>query len=313
MAALGGGIYASLSFDVMDLESLGALSFAFSIPAALAVCILYARTLIGMRPGSEASARRSVGATVLGLAFILAFVISGAALAANCAFDQSPHRIVTAPIVGKNDVSPVFNSYSLMVQSWREGRAVESVRVSEEDWEFAGVDSDCVSLLLRDGLFGFPWVESYSLVSGRLDAACASQQEPEVEEPLPVSLLTSPGISAAMNLSEEEEARLRSDKGLKARFDSYYEKVIGDVLGRWKWQPSESSFETTVEVGINSKGVLTDVKVVQDSGNAGFDSEALKALKEEGHLPPPSRELFPFFEEIRFIFHAAMPVENGEE
>lgn len=301
LSGLGAALYSCLAFDALDFYDLAVIAFYLSIPAAAVILLLGGPMFFRMVPGKPLSAYAGTGASFVGLVFISAALLTGAITGINCEFDDSGEQVVTAKIAGKEEEDlPVFGRQTLLLESWREKDTVESVWVNEEDFEDAQEEVDCLSMLVRDGLLGFPWVQKYALVSGRIDPAClALDGEGEI----------TPGVSAAMNLSDDESQQLDENPELKDSFDDYYEIIVKRILDNWEWSRTDIVLEAVAEANLSSKGALSGMKIVQGSGDATFDSKALEALKDANPFPKPPPKLVPFFAEIRFTFQSRM--RNG--
>jgi len=303
LLALLTSLYMCFSRDVIDFMDIALLSFYMSFPCAALVLILGAPFFLRMVPGRPLSAFADVVGSFVGLVFISAALLTGAIVALNCLGDDSAERVITAKIEGKVEAGlETLGIQSLAVDSWRVGNDVEIIRVDEEDYEISQKGIDCLSLLMRDGLLGFPWIQKYALVSGRLDPSCTP---PESE----VQVEITPGVSAAMNLSDDETEKLIDDQDLQNTFNEYYETVMKRVLEKWGWSDTEADLEVIAEGKLSAKGYLSAIKILEKSGNPKFDSEALRALRESSPLPKPPPSVAPLFAEIRFTFQSRMP--NG--
>ncbi len=296
LSALAAALYSCFAFDALDFFQIAVTGVYLSVPVAAVVLVLGAPFFLRMIPGRPRTAYADTGASFVGLVFISSALLTGTITGLNCAFDDSAERVVTAKIAAKEESDlQIFGIRSLLLESWREKDTVETVWVNEEDYDDAQEETDCLSMLVRDGLLGFPWVQKYALVSGRIDPAClALDGEGEVM----------PGVSAATNLSDEESQQLDEDPELKSRFDGYYEAVVEQILDNWEWRRTDIILETVAEANLSVKGSLDGIRLVHGSGDATFDSKALEALKDAGPFPKPPPDLAPFFAEIRFTFQS---------
>jgi len=76
---------------------------------------------------------------------------------ANGKLDSSPGRNHRTVVVGKFTMPGALKQSRITVNSWRPGRSVERVPVSQDDYlRFA--PGDDVEIRVQDGLVGIPWV-----------------------------------------------------------------------------------------------------------------------------------------------------------
>jgi hypothetical protein len=81
----------------------------------------------------------------------------GALLFANGALDRAPSNDFTTTVVSRFAMRGPFPSRRLVVTSWREGRRLERVSVSLEDYD-RFQPGDAVVVRAGQGLVGIPWV-----------------------------------------------------------------------------------------------------------------------------------------------------------
>lgn len=81
----------------------------------------------------------------------------GTLLFVNGALDRSPPRDVEATVISRLAVPGVLPMHQLIVKSWRDGREVERLAVTRQDFDrfHAG---DRVIVRMEDGLVGIPWI-----------------------------------------------------------------------------------------------------------------------------------------------------------
>jgi hypothetical protein len=83
--------------------------------------------------------------------------ILAALLFVNGKFDADPPRPERVSVVGKFSMPGFVRTERLVVTSWREGRAVERLQVSRDDYgRFRPGDSVIVEV--QSGVVGIPWV-----------------------------------------------------------------------------------------------------------------------------------------------------------
>jgi hypothetical protein len=83
--------------------------------------------------------------------------ILAALLFVNGKFDATPHVHENASVVGKFSMPGILKTQRLIVTSWREGRSLEHVLVSSDDYNRFQV-GDSVVIEMQNGLVGIPWV-----------------------------------------------------------------------------------------------------------------------------------------------------------
>jgi hypothetical protein len=83
--------------------------------------------------------------------------ILAALLFVNGKFDADPPRPETVSVVGKFSMPGILRTERLVVTSWREGRQIERLQVSRDDYgRFKPGDSVVVEV--ESGVVGIPWV-----------------------------------------------------------------------------------------------------------------------------------------------------------
>src|SRR3984893_10039967 len=102
--------------------------------------------------GGEIEIIKCVYFGVLPVPWILA-----ALLFVNGKFDADPPRSETVSVVGKFSMPGILRTERLVVTSWREGRQIERLQVSRDDYgRFKPGDS--VVVQVESGVVGIPWV-----------------------------------------------------------------------------------------------------------------------------------------------------------
>jgi hypothetical protein len=83
--------------------------------------------------------------------------ILAALLFVNGKFDITPPQRQTTSVVGKFSMPGVLRTQRLVVLSWREGRRIERVSVSRDDYNRFQVGNPVV-VEVQPGMAGIPWV-----------------------------------------------------------------------------------------------------------------------------------------------------------
>ncbi len=101
------------------------------------------------------------------------------------------------------------------------------------------------------------------------------------------------------------------------KYFSYYDRIKEEIVTRWrplikkaikevksnpkKYGELEVGYKTTkLEIKLNSKGELLEIRVRQSSGYEPFDTAAEKAFKDSGTFASPPKELI---KDGEFILH----------
>ena len=79
----------------------------------------------------------------------------------NGYFDPGPPTSHIASVVGKFTMPGTLRSTRLVVTSWREGRRIERVPVTRDDF-YRFQRGDAVEVKMQEGVVGIPWVYDVS-------------------------------------------------------------------------------------------------------------------------------------------------------
>ncbi len=83
--------------------------------------------------------------------------ILAALLFVNGKFDTTPPERRTTSVVGKFNMPGMLRTQRLVVVSWREGRRIERVSVSRDDYDRFQIGNPVV-VEVQQGMAGIPWV-----------------------------------------------------------------------------------------------------------------------------------------------------------
>jgi hypothetical protein len=83
--------------------------------------------------------------------------ILAALLFINGKFDGAPPKREVASVVAKSSIPGLLRIQRLVVTSWRDGRAIERLQVSRDDYDRFH-PGDKVIVEVQDGVVGIPWV-----------------------------------------------------------------------------------------------------------------------------------------------------------
>jgi TonB family protein len=83
---------------------------------------------------------------------------------------------------------------------------------------------------------------------------------------------------------------------------AYQNELQAHVKSGWRWMQRSNHLRTLVEAKIRPDGEITNVQVLQGSGNSNFDDSVVRALKKASPAPPPPREFYADFATVGFWF-----------
>ena len=140
-------LYPPLELDAMFIF-LGVVAFA-----ALTLAVIVDRRA---RSHEEVEVLRRLFLGLVPIPWLLA-----ALLFANGYFDPGPPTSHVASVVGKFTMPGTLRSTRLVVTSWREGRRIERVPVTRDDF-YRFQRGDVVEVKMQEGVVGIPWVYDVS-------------------------------------------------------------------------------------------------------------------------------------------------------
>lgn len=141
------GLYPALDLDQMLI--FGGLVFF----AVLGLAIVVERRALRH---TETEALKRVYYGLIPVPWIL-----GALLFANGALDTSPPHVEVTRVVGRFSMRGPVPTRTLIVRSWREGKGLEHLAVSRQDFD-AFNPGDPIEVEVKDGLADIPWVAGVS-------------------------------------------------------------------------------------------------------------------------------------------------------
>lgn len=83
---------------------------------------------------------------------------------------------------------------------------------------------------------------------------------------------------------------------------AYQNELQEHVKSGWRWMVRTEHLRTLVRVKIEQNGNISDVKVEQSSGNSNFDDSVVRAVRKASPVPPPPKEHYSHFSDVRFWF-----------
>lgn len=85
-------------------------------------------------------------------------------------------------------------------------------------------------------------------------------------------------------------------------FLRYRNEMLQRIKNSWTWVGRRSDLEVTVRFGVNDKGEIFGLKVIQPSGDASFDDSVFRAVKRASPLSPPPESYRKDFMDVELTF-----------
>jgi TonB family protein len=85
-------------------------------------------------------------------------------------------------------------------------------------------------------------------------------------------------------------------------FFTYRDLIKRTVKKNWNWFDTSTSLRATITFAISPSGEISDVSIVNTSGNSLFDSSVTRAVLKSSPLPPPPANVYQYFRVIRTEF-----------
>lgn len=89
-------------------------------------------------------------------------------------------------------------------------------------------------------------------------------------------------------------------KGIE--FLNYYNRMLHVIRERWTWVGKRSDLEVKVRFGIQEKGEIVGLKIVQGSGDPSYDDSVIRAVRKASPLPPPPESYRKDFMDVELTF-----------
>jgi colicin import membrane protein len=83
---------------------------------------------------------------------------------------------------------------------------------------------------------------------------------------------------------------------------AYQNELQAHVKSGWRWMQRTNQLRTLVQVRISPDGEISQVRVIQGSGNSNFDDSVVRAVKKASPVPAPPREFYADFATTGFWF-----------
>jgi colicin import membrane protein len=83
---------------------------------------------------------------------------------------------------------------------------------------------------------------------------------------------------------------------------AYQNELQAHVKSGWRWMQRTNQLRTLVQVRISPDGEISQVRILQGSGNSNFDDSVVRAVKKASPVPAPPREFYADFATTGFWF-----------
>lgn len=103
-------------------------------------------------------------------------------------------------------------------------------------------------------------------------------------------------------------ARQGGEKGMGGgtlrppEFFRYRDLLEAYVKGGWRWVGAETNLRARVVFDIAPDGTVSNVRIVEGSGNQDFDDSILRAVYKASPVPKPPDTVYEFFKQVRIEF-----------
>lgn len=131
----------------------------------------------------------------------------------------------------------------------------------------------------------------------RVKQRTEGQQKPSETEPL--SAGTGEGIGSA-SLGSGKPGGGGVVKGIE--FIAYQNQMLSTIKANWAWVGQNSNLTVIVQFHIREDGDISQLKIVQPSGDPSYDESVLRAVTKSSPLPPPPAKYRQEFSEIKITF-----------
>lgn len=86
---------------------------------------------------------------------------------------------------------------------------------------------------------------------------------------------------------------------------AYQNELQAHVKSGWRWMQRSDRLRTLVRVRISPTGDISEVRILEGSGNSNFDDSVVRAVKKASPVPPAPREFYSDFADVRFWFDSS--------
>jgi colicin import membrane protein len=89
-------------------------------------------------------------------------------------------------------------------------------------------------------------------------------------------------------------------KGIE--FIVYQNRMLSSIKDNWAWVGQRSNLKVVVHFSIRDNGEITNLKIIQSSGDSSYDESVLRAVKKSSPLPPPPESARRDFADVELTF-----------
>ena len=86
-------------------------------------------------------------------------------------------------------------------------------------------------------------------------------------------------------------------------FFQYRDLLKNRIKSGWRWYDTTANLTAWVYFELGRDGTITNVSVVQGSGNSEFDESVVRAIYKASPVPPAPENVYQFFEKVRIEFN----------
>jgi TonB family protein len=88
-------------------------------------------------------------------------------------------------------------------------------------------------------------------------------------------------------------------------FVVYYNQMLNRIKERWAWVGTRTDLRVSVHFSILPSGEITNIRLVERSGDQSYDGSVERAVKGAGPLPPPPEAYRTDFADVELTFRPA--------
>lgn len=88
-------------------------------------------------------------------------------------------------------------------------------------------------------------------------------------------------------------------------FVVYYNQMLNRIKERWTWVGTRADLRVTVQFSILPSGEITNIRLVERSGDQSYDASVERAVRGAGPMPPPPEAYRTDFGSVELTFRPA--------
>ncbi len=82
----------------------------------------------------------------------------------------------------------------------------------------------------------------------------------------------------------------------------YRDLLKNRIKQGWRWYDTAASLQSGVVFEISTSGEISNVEIVNGSGNREFDDSVLRAIYKASPVPAPPEKVYEYFKKVRMVF-----------